>query len=280
MSSEFLAFVYGLASAVGWGAGDFCGGVATKRNSALSVIVVSQTLGGALLLVLALLVGEALPPRGDMVLGAIGGICSSIGVVALYTGLARGRMGVVAPVTAMVNAILPVMVGLFGEGLPLARQIVGFGLVLIAVWLISRGDSDSPVRLRELGLPVVAGVGFGLFFVAVDRVSESAILWPLVAARAASITMLVAIVALRRQKLMPNPGQLYLIALAGICDAGANAFFALATRVGRLDIATVISSLYPAGTVLLAWLILRERLARKQWVGIAIALIALVLIAL
>ena len=280
LGSELLAVFYGLASAVGWGVGDFCGAVATKRNSAFSVIVVSQVLGGALLLVLALLLGEILPPQGDMVLGAIGGVCGSFGVVAFYTALARGRMGVAAPVTAMVNAILPVMVGFFSEGLPLAQQFVGFGLALVAVWLISRGGSDGPIRLQELGLPIAAGVGFGLFFIAVDRVSESAILWPLVSARLASIVVLAAVAALRRQRLMPAVGQLYLVALAGSCDAGANALFALATRIGRLDIATVLSSLYPAGTVLLAGLILKERLTPKQWVGVAAALMALVLIAM
>jgi drug/metabolite transporter (DMT)-like permease len=203
-----------------------------------------------------------------------------LGLVALYTSLAGGRMGIVAPMTAVVTAFFPVIVGIINEGFPSTWQLLGFGIALIAVWFLSRDGSGAAIQARELSLPIAAGLGFGLFFIFIDRVSDSAILWPLVAARIASISMLVVFVTTRRQGKVPARNQLFIIFLAGILDTGGNAFFALATRLGRLDISAVLSSLYPAATVLLAWFILKERLVLQQWVGVVAALAALVLIAL
>jgi drug/metabolite transporter (DMT)-like permease len=278
--SEVLAITYGLASAATWGAGDFSGGIATKRNSVYSVILVSQFVGCTLLVLLALVLGEAVPAPGDWLLGGAAGLCGVLGMIALYTGLARHHMGVVAPVAAVVTAALPVMVGLATEGLPSAAQLLGFAIALLAVWLLSRGENDAPFRARGLALPVAAGLGFGLFFVLVDRVCSRSLIWPLVAARLSSMLLLTALLAARRQSPIPDVNQFPVIALNGILDTAGNAFFALAARTGRLDIAAVIASLYPAATVFLAWLVLKERLARKQWLGAAGALVALVLIAL
>jgi drug/metabolite transporter (DMT)-like permease len=280
MNAEGLAVVYGLASATVWGAGDFSGGVATKRNNVYSVIIVSQLIGVALLVILAFLFAETIPSPDHLIFGGIAGISGAIGLVALYSGLAGGRMGFVAPVAAVVTAVFPVIVGIFNEGLPAASQILGFGIAVTAVWFLSGTGSGKAIQMRELGLPVVAGLGFGLFFICIDRVSSSAILWPLIAARIASIGLLSTFVAVRWKGQIPARSQFLIIALAGIFDTGGNAFFALATRVGRLDISAVLSSLYPAATVLLAYFILKERLVQQQWVGIISALVALILIAL
>lgn len=279
ISSEVLAIVYGLASAASWGTGDFSGGVATKRNNVYSVVIVSQLVGGILLIALAFLLAESIPSLDNLLFGAIAGISGAFGLVALYTGLAKGRMGIVAPVAAVVTAALPVVVGILNEGFPSAWQLVGFGIAFLAVWFLSRGSSDAPIRARELSLPVAAGLGFGLFFILIDRVSNNAILWPLVAARIASTSILSFFVTVRRQGKAPAVNQLLIIVLAGIFDTGGNAFFALATRAGRLDISAVLASLYPATTVLLACFILKERLVPRQWVGVIAALVALVFIA-
>ncbi len=277
--TEFLSVVYGLASALSWGAGDFSGGVATKRASVYAVIVVSQLLGGLLLLALALILAEAVPSADNLLFGGLAGVCGTFGLVALYSGLAKGRMGIVAPVSAVVTAALPVAVSMFTLGLPPVPQLVGFGLVFVAVWLLSRGESRDPIQWRELTLPIAAGVGFGLFFILIARVSSSSVLWPLISARGTSVVLLSIFTLIRRQPIVPRQAPLPVIALAGIFDTGGNAFFALATRVGRLDISAMLSSLYPAATVLLAWLILKERLGLRQWIGVGAALLALVLIA-
>ena len=281
MGVELTAVFYGLTAAASWGAGDFSGGMATKRSHVYLVVLLSHIVGLAGLLLLILLFGEPFPTWHDLLIGAAGGIAGAVGVLALYTGLAQGRMGVVAPLTAVITAIIPVLFGLFLEGLPKLHQFAGFVVALFAVWLISSDNGDNPAGLywSDLRLPVVAGLGFGLFFIFIDQVSNNAILWPLVGSRAASTIMMFILVLISRQRGRPVGNQFSWIVLAGIFDAAGNAFFALATSLGRLDVATVLSSLYPATTVLLARFILDERLTRRQGIGVAAALAAVILIA-
>jgi len=279
-NSDILLFVYGLASAASWGAGDFSGGLATRRTGVYRVLLISQIVGVTLLLACGFLFAEKLPSFDNLLLGGMAGISGTLGLAALYRGLARGHMGIVAPVAAVVAAALPVLVALFTEGLPSIPQLCGFGLALLAVWLLSGAKINSAFTRRDLRLPVLAGIGFALFFVLIDRVDDAALFWPLVAARVASISMLSLVNIVQRRREALTGKQLGLIAITGVCDTGGTAFFALATHLGRLDIATIISSLYPAATVALAWVILKERFNRQQWAGIVIALVALILITL
>ena len=280
MGSEALALICGLAAAASFGTGDFCGGFATKRGNVFTVIIISQLLGLALLAGLAIVWGEPIPSGGRLVFGGLAGFFGTLGLTALYIGLARGRMGIVAPVSAVVGAILPVLIGIFMEGAPSVGQTIGLVLGISGIWYLAGGGRAAPIHPRGLGLPILAGVGFGFFFICIDQVSETAIFWPLAMARVVSITMLsVFIMASRQTVQMPWNHQLFIIVLAGIFDVAGNILFALASRLGRLDISTTLTSLYPAGTVFLAWFILRERLAPRQWFGVAIAVTALVLIA-
>ena len=279
MGAELLGVVFGLASAASWGVGDFCGGVAAKRSHVYGVVIVSQVVGLALLVSLALLLAEPFPPGVDLLLGGAAGLAGGLGLAALYRGLAVGRMGVVAPVNAVVSAGIPVAFGAFAEGLASTQQIVGFGLALVAVWLVSRASDGTGGRLRDLGLPILAGLGFGIFLIVIDGVSEAGILWPLAAARTASIALLLVAVALQRSRSAILFQHLPLIALAGLFDSGGNTFYALAARAGRLDVAAILSSLHPAVIVLLARLLLKERLAQLQWIGVVLALVAVILIA-
>jgi drug/metabolite transporter (DMT)-like permease len=279
MSSAFYSIIYGLASAASWGAGDFSGGYAAKRTTVYSVIVISQMVGGILLLALALILNEPLPSPMNLVIGGIAGMSGALGLIALYSGLATRKMGIVAPVAALVSAILPVAFGIFNEGLPLPQQLLGFIFAFIAVWFLSRGEDNTPLTLQDLKLPLAAGLSFAIFFILIDQVSSASILWPLVSARVASVTLIFVIALVGHKAIRPSSNQLLIIALVGILDSGGNVFYALATRVGRLDISAVLASLYPAVTVLLAWIILKERLSRRGWLGVATALIALVLIA-
>lgn len=279
MSSELPALIFGLSSAACWGAGDFSGGLATKRFDAFNVVAYSQMFGIGLLIALASIFSEAMPSSVDMLLGAVAGISGAIGLVALYAGLAGGRMGLVAPITAVVTAIVPVIFGIFLEGAPAARQTAGFVLAFIAVWLLSYAGHGIRFQPQDLALPIASGLGFGIFLLLIGRVSDTAILWPLVSARIASISLMLLLAARLRRLAFPSPTRLPLIALAGLLDAGGNAFFALAARAGRLDIAAILASLYPAVTVLLAWMILQERLVMRQWLGLITSLAAVILIA-
>jgi drug/metabolite transporter (DMT)-like permease len=278
IGANLLPALLGLASAVSWGAGDFCGGLASKRASAYGVVITSQAVGAAILGALAILYGERVPLVNDLIWGALAGAMGAIGLLALYRGLASGRMGVVAPVSGVVGAAIPVLAGAMFQGLPTALKLTGFGAALAGVWFISRPAEADAVRAADIGLALMAGVGFGLFFVLIDQGNDRSVFWPLLAARAASLTLTGGVARLRGEPLAPERSLWPLTALAGALDASGNAFFVLAAQAGRLDVASVLSSLYPASTVLLAWLVLKERLHRWQTVGVLAALAAIVMI--
>ncbi|HEY7291006.1 MAG TPA: DMT family transporter [Vicinamibacterales bacterium] len=269
--------MFGLASAAAWGAGDFCGGVATKRAGGYAVVIGAHVVGVVAFLALALGSGEAMPGAVSLMWCGVAGLAGAIGLVALYRALAEGRMGIAAPVSGMLSAAVPAAAGAAAEGLPRWLTLGGFALALIAVWLIAR-SGDDPVRPRELGLPVLAGAGFGLFILIIGRASGTAVFWPLVAARVASLTILPLIALAGRQSLRLPARALLPVVIAGIFDAGGNAFLVMAAHAGRLDVAAVLSSLYPAGTVLLAWIVLKEQITRWQLTGLLTAGAAIVAI--
>ena len=275
--SDLTPALFGLASAACWGAADFSGGLASKRANVYGVIIVSQFVGITLLIGSALALSEGLPPADHLGWGCLAGVFGAVGLLALYRALASGRMGVAAPVSGILTAAIPVIAGAFVEGWPDAFRVIGFALALIAVWLVSQTD-DAAFAPRDLGLPLLAGLGFGFFLVFIHRASDVSVLWPLVAARGSSLGMMLAVTALSRQRWPPGREQLLPVVLAGVLDAGGNAFYVLASQVGRLDVAAVLSSLYPASTVWLARIVLKERLTKTQSVGIVSALAAIVLI--
>ncbi|HET7638439.1 MAG TPA: EamA family transporter [Ktedonobacteraceae bacterium] len=277
MNRELATVLFGLAASLAWGSGDFSGGLATRRASALSVVVAAHAIGLVLLVMLALVWSEAFPSTLDMLWGGAAGVAGTIGLVSFYRALAVGRMGITAPITAVIAAAVPVIAGAFLQGLPGLFQCIGFILALIAVWFVSRPEG-AVGRPEGLGLALLAGLGFGSFFVLIGRVSPTAIFWPLAAARVTSFLFTLALVLVRRQEILPKLTTFPLVLLAGVLDVAGNAFFVMATHTGRLDVAAILSSLYPAATVLLAWIILRERVSRWQGLGILLALLAIPLI--
>jgi drug/metabolite transporter (DMT)-like permease len=272
--SPLASVAFGLASAASWGAGDFSGGLATRRAPAAGVVIASQGVGIALLVVLALATGEAAPSAGQLGWAALAGANGAFGLLALYSALASGRMGIAAPISGVVGAVVPVLVGMQLHGPPGTIRLAGFALALVGVWLLTAaGGPAQGARPRELALPFLAGVSFGLFLVFIHRAGGAGILWPLTTARGTSIAVLVAIGLVTRTLRLPGRSALALTALAGLLDTGGNAFFVLAAQAGRLDVAGVLSSLYPAATVVLACLLLGERLTRRQTAG-AVATLA------
>jgi len=343
---QLIAILSGLAAALSWGAGDFAGGLASRRAAAVRVVLVSQLVGGAALIALGLLLHEPRPDANDVLMGALAGLAGGLGLLLLYLSLARGKMGVAAPLTAVASGGIPLLVGLVAEGLPGAAQMGGFALALLAIWVISRPDEAGDFRPRDAVLPLLAGVGFGTFLAIIGRLGEGAgFVWPLVAARVASVGMLAVVVVVqsagerghrgavgsrsvfsgsvfskessssdagRMEAALPRAAgrgdagrasedahstlttdplntdplttdplpTLPLAALAGLGDTAGNAFFALSAAMGRLDVAAVLGALYPAATVVLARVVLGERLSPRQSVGVGLALGAVTLIAL
>jgi drug/metabolite transporter (DMT)-like permease len=277
MNHDLAAVIFGLIGALSWGSGDFSGGVAAKRMNTFVVLVVAHTTGLILLVALALLSGEPFPSPLNLLWGGAAGLVGAIGLAAFYQALAVGRMGVVAPIAAVLSAGLPVIFTAFAMGLPGVPQLIGFGFALVAVWLISRPERAGG-RPRGVGLAVLAGLGFGSFFILLAQVRTSAIFWPLATARLASLLLMTLIVLIRRPAEAPKKTTIIIAILAGVLDVGGNVFFVLATHAGRLDVASVVSSLYPGATVLLASIFLKERLTRMQVIGLLFALVAIPLI--
>jgi len=205
IGADLAAVLFGLVSALSWGAGDFSGGLATKRAPVFGVLLTGQAAGLLLLIGLALLWGEQLPPVADLLWGVAAGLAGVIGLVALYRGLAIGRMGIVAPVSAVLTASLPALFGVLTEGMPGALKLVGFALALLGIWLVA-GTGGSVGAHNGLGLALLAGCGFGVFFILVHRAGASAVFWPLVAARASSLGLVLPVALGRRQFLQPDPG--------------------------------------------------------------------------
>ncbi len=280
MGPEVLAITYGITSAIFWGSGDFSAGFASKKNGVLAVVLFSQLVGAILLFSLALYISDPFPPFQHIIYGSLAGLVGILGLIALYEGLSRGRMGIVAPLSAVVTALIPIGVSFFKEGIPATSKLFGLGLALFSVWLLSYTKSENgDYRFSEFTLPLLAGLGFGLFFVLIDSASQESVIWPLVGTRCMSIPLVLILFLIKSDTRIPAKNQLPLIAMAGIFDVLGNLFFALATHIGRLDISATLSSLYPATTVFLAWLIIKERLLSQQWVGVGVALVALILIA-
>jgi drug/metabolite transporter (DMT)-like permease len=267
-----------LGTAAVWGAGDFAGGIATKRANVFRVVAGAHACGLLLMLLLVWITGEAVPPRATLLWGAAAGITGAVGVAALYRALAIGRMGIVAAVAAVITGVLPVLAGIYTEGMPDPIQLVGFVLALVSIWLIARPDGEIDTH-RGLGLAVLAGVMFGLFFIACKQAGHHGVFWPLVAARTVSTLLMLLIVTFSAGDKRPLRPALVPILFSGILDTSANALFIAATQHGRLDVTSVLSSLYPASTVILARIFLKERMSATQNAGIVGALVSVVLIA-
>jgi drug/metabolite transporter (DMT)-like permease len=276
---EYSAVFFGLVSAVTWGAGDFSGGMAVKRTNPYGVVIAAHVISLVLLSVLGVATGEPIPPLHDWLWGGAAGIAGGIGLTLLYSALASGQMSIAAPISALVAAALPVLVEAFSEKLPGWGVLTGFVFALTAVWLIS-GGVGLEIQPKKIRLPFLAGVGFGLFFIFLHQGSSSSIFWTLVATRIASISSLLIFSIITRQPWMPTRDSWLPIIMSSILDSAGNAFYALSARMGRMDVAAVLGSLYPGSTVLLAWFILKERVSPLQMVGIFIALVAIVLIML
>jgi drug/metabolite transporter (DMT)-like permease len=282
------AYLLALASAGLYGAADFLGGLASRRASTLAIVVLSQLAGLVLLLILIPLLPAATASRPDLTWGAIAGVTGGAGVALLYRALAVGTMAVVAPTTAVCAVAIPVLVAIALGERPGPWALGGIALAIVAIVLVSRQAStdadDPPFRgsdrgmPRGLGLALGAGVAIGLFFLALSRASADAGLWPLVSARVVSIVLFAAIgVALGRSFSMDRR-VLTIAAAGGALDMLANALYLVATRSGPLSIVVTLASLYPASTVLLARVVLGERLSSAQAAGVACALAAVTLI--
>jgi len=278
-----VAVVLALCSAVVYGASDFLGGLASRRAPVFGVVALSQLAGLVALFALLPWLGGPVTPA-DLGWGAAAGILGSTGLVVFFRALSRGVMSVIAPVTAVTAAAVPVLAGLFIGNRIGPWAGAGILLALLAVVLVSAEGGLASLRAARpasLTAPLVAGSAFGFFFVLLDRTSADAGLTPLVAARLASVVLVVVVALAGKQPLRVSRVALPLVLVSGVGDMTANALFLLATQQeGQLAITGVLASLYPVSTVVLAQAVLRERLVPAQVAGLGAAVAAVVLITL
>jgi drug/metabolite transporter (DMT)-like permease len=272
-----------LLSALGYGVSDFVGGLASRRVAALRVVLVSYPIALVLLAGLAVVVGGQVS-QSAVFWGALCGVSQALGVWWFYAALGSGPISVVSPLTAILVAALPVGVGLVMGERPGAIAGIGVVLALIAVVLVSREATDEDVTPHKFTatvawLTVGSGVAFGLNLVLIAQAPAEANLWPLVFARLSASVLVLVIAAVSRNLHAPTGAPLKLAVLAALLDTGANVAMLLALHASLLSLAGVLMSLYPAATVLLAIVVLRERVTRWQVLGMALALTAVVMIA-
>lgn len=277
MEPSFLAAAFALSAAAAWGSGDFTNGMIARRVGAFRAVLVSYIVGLIALVVVALARLEVLPPSTDLLWGALAGLVGMIGLGFLLRGFATGRMGIVAPVSAVLATAIPVIFAALTEGLPRQVQLLGFGLALVSIWLLSRPEPLGG-RPAGLGMALLAGLGFGGFFTLLSQIGDNAVFWPLATGRLAACALLAAFALTTRRSVIPPRSSLGLLILAGVLDVSGNLFFLLAIQSGRLDVAAVLGSLYPAVTAILALLVAGEKMARLQAIGVAVAVLAIVLI--
>jgi drug/metabolite transporter (DMT)-like permease len=261
-----------------WGAGDFGGGMLSRRAPLFGVVLGSQLVGMVAALAVGAARGEPVPQGTDLLWAIAGGALGVVGITSLYRGLAVGRMGVVAPTTGVLAAVVPVVVGFALEGVPSREVVAGIGVALVAVVLVTRapGHEGSGPSGIEWGL--VGGLAIGGFSVCVGQLSGAGAFGPLVVVRLVQALIVVAIIVAGRQAWRMPWAVARWVVVVGLLDMAGNAAFILAAQAGQLAIAATVSSLYPVVTVVLAIAVLHERLTRSHAVGIALTAVAIVLI--
>jgi drug/metabolite transporter (DMT)-like permease len=277
-----VGILLALASSALWGTSDFCGGTLTRRRPAVTVATVSEAIGLTAVFIAALATGAVTSAHGYVGWGLLGAVAGTIGVVSFYEALATGTMGIVAPIAAT-GVVVPVIVGFAQGDRPSAWQVAGIVVAILGVIFASgpelqRGD-ERRAAARPLWLAGLAAVGFGVVFVSIGHGAQHSTLMTLVVMRAAAIVLMVIIAMATSTSLRVGRADVSMLFVVGIFDVGANATFAYATRHGLLSVISVLSSLYPLMTVVLARAVHTERLARVQLFGVVGALAGVVLIA-
>jgi drug/metabolite transporter (DMT)-like permease len=286
-----MAVLLGLLAAITYGSADFLGGLATKRNPAIRVALVSQFFGFAVYLVALPFLPEGRFLGEAWLWGVLAGLTGGLGLAFLYRGLAHGRMSVVAPFTAVIAAIIPVVFGLLTGERPSGLQVAGIGLAIPAIALVSSvphasakpSPAGTTVRSRAAALGVfdalLSGIGIGLFFITLARAGEDTGVYPLVAARITSISLFLLLVVATRTSFRLAPGTVGIVAASGAIDVTANLLYLLGTRQGLVSVVAVLTSLYPGATVALARVVVKERLSVTQLAGLGLALAGVAAIA-
>ena len=282
MFDQFAPAAYSVIAFFLWGTSDFAGGFASRRANAFVLTAFSHICAVVLMLVIALAQHGPFPSRASVFWALLAGSVGGFSLAIFYRALASGQMGLTAPIAALMGAAIPALADIGMEGAPRRWTLVGFALAIVAIWLITRpeqsGENDASGHPKGVAMAALAGVGFAGFYLCIHQAHGSAT-WLAVVSRIGSFTATAVAVAATRAPLALDRPRAALGMLAGFLDISASALFIFASQRGRLDEAVVITSLYPAVTVLLARLVLKEHFSRWKFVGLLAALAAVPLIA-
>jgi uncharacterized membrane protein len=278
VAAQYIPVAYSLTAVGVWGASDFLGGVGARRANAFLFTAIVHISGLLAMATLALITRAPLPQRSSLVWALLAGSVGGSALALFYRSLAKGNMGLVAPVAAVLGAAIPTLATAFVDGFPSSRHVFGFILAGIGVWLISRSEGGAG-RPEGLGMAVLAGVGFAGFYLCIHQAGNASALWVAACSRSASLLVTGTIVLFGRHlRAIPAP-VLGLAMVCGVLDITGSVVFIRASQIGRLDDAVVLSSLYPAITVLLARIFLHEHFSRARTIGMVAALAAVPMIA-
>lgn len=267
-------------SSATFGVADFLGGLATRRASAVQVVWASQWVALVAVTAVAPWTANGVAAAPDLLWGAAGGVAGAFGLVVFYHALAVTRIGVAAPVAAVIGTALPVAFGVVIGERPALLGWIGIAMALPAVAVLAGGSrAGSGTTRRAAALGTVAGAAFALVAILLSRTGADSGLWPLVAARVASVGLVTAVALVRRKALRPGGSVWPLAAAVGILDMTANVLFLVAVRQELLSLVAVIMAMYPVTTIALARRVLAEPITRRQWAGFSLALVAVVAIA-
>lgn len=277
-----MSALYAVLSSIAYGSADFLGGVASRKHSAMEVVVTSQMVGSVFVASLLTVFGPERYTVADFLWGAAAGLVGGVGLIFFYRGLATGRMAVAAPLSAATTAFVPLVYGLIIGERPSAGAWVGVVLAILSILLVTyertpHVGEDKPHTGALDGL--IAGIGFGGFFIFISQTDPTSGVWPLVGARTASILFVFALAAGLGRRVRPTKVIDPTVAASGFLDITANALYLAAVRVGLVSLASVVTSLYPAATILLARVVLKEELTVVRITGVAMALAGIGLIA-
>ncbi|MCJ7433024.1 MAG: DMT family transporter, partial [Anaerolineales bacterium] len=234
-----LSILFGLGAALGWGAADFTGGLASRKTGAYRAVFYGEIVGILALLIVVGFAGESLPPGRVWMMALIAGTLGTIGLLMLYHAMTLGLMSIATPISALLAAALPIVVSIFRDGLPSPTTILGFGFALFAVWMISQSEGGVTDTLRvahlaDLKLPLLAGIGFGCYFIFMHEAVRTSTYWPMVISRTGGLTLTTLFMLFRRDSWKVQAGAWALIVLNGLLDVSGNTFFVIASQAGRL----------------------------------------------
>lgn len=277
LSSQLIPASFSLGAVFAWGTSDFLGGYAARRASAFPLTAIAHASGLLLMAGMGFATQSPFPSKTAVAWALLAGLSGGGALAVFYRALATGRMGLTAPVAAVLGAVIPTAFGMFSEGLPRALQIAGFAVAAAGIWLISRPEDHS--RPEGIGMAALAGIGFAGYYLCTKQAGDGSAFWIASVTKASSFVLTGIIVLVSASARQIDRRGTGLGILAGCLDVTGSVLFIRASQTGRLDAAVVLSSLYPAITVLLARVILKEHFTRWKALGMLAALMAVPMIA-